>query len=70
MTTQEQAFDIATRYINGTKEEKEIIISFFEGEEREIFLKAVGMVHMFTDADYYNTIQNAVQEQIVSELYN
>ena len=69
MTTQEQAFDIAMRYINGTKEEKEVIISFFDGEERETFLKAVGMVHMFMDADYYNKIQDAVQKQVVSKIY-
>ena len=70
MTTQEQAFDIAMKYINGTKEEKEIIISFFNGKEREIFLTAVGMAHMFTDSDYYSTIQNTVRGQIVSKLYN
>ena len=69
MTTQEQAFDIAKKYINGTKEEQEVIISFFEGEEREIFLKAVGMINMFMDQDYYNKIENAAKEQIVKELY-
>ena len=69
MTTQEQASDIAMRYINGTKEEKEIIESFFNGEEREIFLKAVGMIHLFTDADYYDKIKNAVQEKVVNEVY-
>lgn len=69
MATQEQAFDIAMRYINGTNEEQEVIISFFEGEEKEIFLKAVGMIHMFMDQDYYNKIENAMEEQIVKELY-
>lgn len=69
MTAQEQAFDIAMRYINGTKEEQEVIISFFKGEERQTFLQAVGAIHMFTDQEYYSKIENAVKEQIVKELY-
>lgn len=36
MTAQEQAFDVAQRYIYGNSREREAILSCFQGEQRDI----------------------------------
>lgn len=68
-TAQKQAFDVAKRYIQGTEKEREIILSFFQGEERMIFLRAVGFIHLFTDQQYYDSVRNAMRDRISKEMY-
>lgn len=65
----EQAFKVALQYINGTDKEREAILSCFNGAEREVFLKGVGSIHLFVDADYYNAVQTAVKEKFIEEVY-
>lgn len=68
-TAQKQAFSVAQAYINGTEREREIILSFFQGEDRDTFLTGVGLIHLFSDQDFYNAVRDAVKERLVAELY-
>ena len=68
-TAQKQAYDIAQMYIQGSERERQIILSFFQGEEREIFLKGVGLIHLFSDQDFYNSVRDTIKDRIVKELY-
>ena len=61
--------DICKIYLYGTDKEKEIILSFLNEEEKEIFLKAVGFYQLFTDTDFYKNVQTAIAEQIWNEAH-
>lgn len=66
---QEQAFQVAMLYINGTNADKEKILYCFNADEREIFLRGVSTIKLFTDAEYYETVKCAVRDRICKELY-
>ena len=68
-TAQKQAYDIAQTYIQGSERERKIILSFFQGEEREIFLKGVGLIHLFSDQDFYNSVRDSLKDRLIKELY-
>lgn len=38
---------IAERYIFGNERDRKIILRFFDDEEKEIFLRSVGLYHLF-----------------------
>ena len=59
---------IAERYIYGTEVERKIILSFLSESEKETFLNAVGLYHLFTDQYFYNTIRSVVGKKIYEEL--
>ena len=69
MTPQEQAYKVARQYIYGTSKEREVILSCFSDEEKPIFLRGVGAIHLFDDQQYYNATMNAVRERIMSDVY-
>ena len=69
MTAQEQAIEIAKRYMNGSDEEKEVILSCFTDEEKKTALEFFGYYKMFCDQEYYNTIKKAVSDQYMKEIY-
>lgn len=60
---------IAERYIYGTEVERKIILSFLSKSEKETFLNAVGLYHLFTDQYFYNTIRNIIGKKIYEDLH-
>ena len=70
MTTQEeQAFDIAKRYIHGSDKEKEIILSCFSEEEKEIAIRFFGYFKLFCDQKYYYAVKGAVCAKCLKDIY-
>ena len=61
---------IAERYINGTERERKIILSFLNDHEKEIFLNATGLYHIFTDQYFYEKVRDIVGKQIYKDLHN
>lgn len=60
---------IAEKFIYGTKEQREIILSFLNEKEKKTFLKGIGLYRLFTDVNYYKTVCNAIGKQIYEELH-
>lgn len=60
---------IAERYIYGTEAERKIILSFFDDSEKETFLNAAGLYHLFTDQYFYNTIRDILGKKIYEDLH-
>lgn len=60
---------IAERYIYGTEAERQIILSFLSDTEKETFLNAVGLYHLFTDQYFYNTIRDILGKKIYEDLH-
>ena len=60
---------IAERYIYGTEVERQIVLSFLSDSEKETFLNAVGLYHLFTDQYFYEKVRDAVGKQIYKDLH-
>ena len=60
---------VCERYIFGTSEERKIILSIFDEEEKETFLQGCGLYHLFTDEDFYNKNCSAMGNQLYAELH-
>lgn len=60
---------IAERYLYGNDRDRKIILSFLDNNEKEIFLNAVGLYHLFTDQNFYNTVRDAVGKRIYEDLH-
>ena len=60
---------IAERYIYGTENERKIILGFLSDTEKETFLNAVGLYHLFTDQYFYEKVRDAVGKQIYKDLH-
>ena len=59
---------LAERYLNGSKEERETILSFFPGPtERKALLEGFGLYHLFRDQRMYDSVKSAIAEQIWNE---
>ena len=58
---------IAERYVKGTQEEKDLILSFFNEKEQYEFLKGVGYYRLFTAPRYYKAVRSALCEVIYKE---
>ena len=58
---------IAERYIYGTEAERQIILSFLSDTEKETFLNAVGLYHLFTDQYFYDTIRDIIGKKIYED---
>lgn len=58
---------VAERYIYGTESEKQIILSFLSDSEKETFLNAVGLYHLFTDQYFYDTIRDIIGKKIYED---
>lgn len=56
--------NVARCYLNGSKLVQDIILSFFDGEEKRIFLEAVGFYHLFNDKEYYKIVRDELARQI------
>ena len=69
MTAQDQAFDVAKRYIHGSNKEKEIILSCFTGEEKEIAIQFFGYYKLFCDQRYYDAVKGAVCAKCLKDIY-
>lgn len=65
MTAEEQAMDVAKRYINGSDREKKAILSCFSEEEKLTFLEFIGLQKLFNDSKYYAAVKKAVCEQLL-----
>lgn len=60
---------IAERYIFGTENERNIILSFLDEKERETFLCCTGLYRLFCDQYYYDSIKKAVGDKLYEDLY-
>ena len=60
---------IAERYIYGTEVERQIVLSFLSDSEKETFLNAVGLYHLFTDQYFYEKVRDTVGKQIYKDLH-
>lgn len=69
MEQKEMAYEIANLFLNGSEKEKEIILSCFTEEEKEVFLKFTGFYKLFKDQRYYDAVKNAVCGQLLKEIY-
>lgn len=58
---------IAERYIYGSETERKIILSFLNDKEKETFLNAVGLYHLFTDQYFYDTIRDIIGKKIYED---
>ena len=58
---------IAERYIYGSETETKIILSFLNDKEKETFLNAVGLYHLFTDQYFYDTIRDIIGKKIYED---
>lgn len=59
---------IAERYIYGNQRDREIILSFLDEDEKETFLNATGLYHLFTDQYFYEKVRDVVGKQIYKDL--
>lgn len=60
---------ICERYINGNERDRKIILSFLNDDEKQHFLIACGLYHMFTDQRYFETIKQAVGERLYKDFH-
>lgn len=60
---------IAERYIYGNENVRKIILSFLSDSEKETFLNAAGLYHLFTDQYFYNTIRDIIGKKIYEDLH-
>lgn len=60
---------IAEKYLYGNNRDREIILSFLEDHEKQVFLNAVGLYHLFTDQNFYNSVRNAVGKRIYDDFH-
>lgn len=58
---------VCEAFINGSQQQREIILSMLDEHDRETFLKGCGLYRMFTDQLFYNAVEKAVGEQVYSE---
>ena len=66
---EKQGLEIARRYIYGTAKEREVILSCFSDEEKPIFLRGVGAIHLFDDQGFYNSVRDSLKDRLIKELY-
>lgn len=59
--------EMARRYLNGTKEEQKIILSFLSEDEQKTFFEGVGFYHLFTDEYFYKNVRSALATQFYNE---
>ena len=50
---------IAERYIFGNERDRKIILSFFDDKEKEIFLRSVGLYHLFLRPAFFRCGQKS-----------
>ena len=55
------------KYIFGTEQERNIILSFLNEEEKQTFLLGVGYYKLFTNEDFYNSVRDCLAERIYNE---
>ena len=60
---------IAERYIFGTENERNIILSFLDEKERETFLYCTGLYRLFCDQYYYDAIKKEVGDKLYEDLH-
>ena len=62
---------IAERYIFGNERDRKIIPSFFDfdDKEKEIFLRSVGLYHLFCDQRFFDAIKKAVGDKLYEDLH-
>ncbi len=58
---------ICELFIDGDDKVRETILEALEPDERQTFLKGVGLYRMFRDDRYYKAVQQAVGEQFMKE---
>lgn len=58
---------IAERYIYGSETERKIILSFLNDKEKETFLSATGLYHLFTDQYFYEKIRDIIGKKIYED---
>ena len=58
---------IAERYIYGTEAERQVILGFLNENEKETFLSATGLYHLFTDQYFYDTIRDIIGKKIYED---
>ena len=68
LTPLEMGAEIANRYIRGGHREREIILSCFNDEEKQIFLQFIGYYKLYSDQAYYDAVKSALLEQIKKDL--
>lgn len=49
MDVQQQAFEIAQRYLHGSEMERQAILSCFTEEEQEVFVRFMGFYRLYSD---------------------
>ena len=69
MTATEQAFDVAKRFLAGSEQEREVILSCFSEEEQKTFEDFIRYYKLYSDKKYYKAIQKAVCSQLLQEIY-
>ena len=67
MDVQQQAFEIAQRYLFGSEMERQAILSCFTEEEQEVFVRFVGFYRLYSDQKYYDSVKSAVCNQCRKE---
>ena len=60
---------IAERYIFGNERDRKIILSFFDDKEKEIFLRSVGLYHLFCDQRFFDAVKKAVGDKLYEDLH-
>lgn len=60
---------IAERYLYGNDRDRKTILSFLDDHEKEVFLNAVGLYHLFTDQNFYNSVRDLVGKRIYEDLH-
>lgn len=60
---------IAEKFIYGTNEQREIILNFFDEEEKKTFIEGVGLYRLLTDGGFYKAVCNAIGKQIYEEVH-
>ena len=63
----EMGIEIANRYLHGGHREREIILSCFSDEEKQVFLRFIGYYKLYCDQAYYDAIKTAVLEQLKTD---
>lgn len=63
MDVQQQAFEIAQRYLHGSEMERQAILFCFTEEEQKVFVRFMGFYRLYSDQKLYDSVKSAVCNQ-------
>lgn len=61
---------LAERYMNGSKEERDIILSFFpDPADRKALMEGFGLYHLFCDQRFYDAVKESIGQHLYKDTH-